>query len=98
MTSQPDEITAGEVIAGFSGTLPKVRQRPLYGMALFIVAVAMVLLPLIYLGIIAATAWAVVWHLKNDAGMIVGNGRSMLATLIIYLTPALIGGVLVLFM
>src|SRR5437868_9929789 len=96
---EPPAIPATDVLVeetlqtAFSGKLQAKRHSPLYAFGLAIVAVAMVLLPLIYIGLIGGTAWAVVWHLQNDTKMIVGSGRVAAFMFCCYLAPALIGGV-----
>jgi len=94
----PDVLSAEQVLACFRGKLPAQGQSPLYVIGLAFVAIGMILLPLVYLALIALVAWAVVLHLQNDTGMLAGHGRVGLLTLVAYLTPAVVGGVLVLFM
>ena len=68
-------------------------------MGLAIVAFAMVLLPLIYMALIALTALAVLFHLTHDTWIFNGaSGRGMIILLILYLGPAVAGGILVFFM
>jgi len=100
--------TVSEVVAGqhnvspleaFRGTIERTKTGPLYKAGLAVVAFAMVLLPLIYLALIALTAWGVVLHLKNDTSIVEGaSGRAGLLRLILYLGPAVAGGILVFFM
>jgi len=72
---------------------------PLYSAGLAVVAFAMVLLPLIYMALIALTAWGVLWHLKNDTWIFSsGSGRGGFVRLILYLGPAVAGGILAFFM
>ena len=83
----------------FSGAITRTKTGPLYKVALAIVAFAMVLLPLIYFTLIAFAAWAVVFHLKSDTWIFEGaSGRGSLIRLILYLGPAVAGGILVFFM
>ena len=45
-----------------------------YQVALGVVAVVMMLLPLVYLALIAGIAWAVQWHLRNNFDMVTASG------------------------
>lgn len=66
---------AGEVLAGFSGSIAPVSLSPLYRAGIAVVALGMVLLPLLYLAMLAAAvagAWlyaANVWPLLRGAGL-----------------------------
>jgi Zn-dependent protease with chaperone function len=83
----------------FSGPIARTKTGLLYKAGLGIVAFAMVLLPLIYITLIAFTAWAVFFHLTNNLWIFGGeSGRGGLFRLILYLGPAVAGGILVFFM
>jgi Zn-dependent protease with chaperone function len=83
----------------FTGTITRTRTGPLYSAGLAIVAFAMVLLPALYLALIALTAWGVFWHLANDTWIFSGgSGRGGFVRLILYLGPAVAGSILVFFM
>ncbi len=87
------------LLAAFTGTIVQTKTTPLYRVGLAVVAFAMVLLPLIYLALIALTAWLVVLHLKNDTWILSSaHGRSGLMQLVAYLGPAVAGTILVFFM
>src|SRR5947209_5204269 len=68
--STPSEVNAANQtvspLEAFSGGIARTKTGLLYKAALAIVAFAMVLLPLIYLALIALTVWAVLFHLKNN--------------------------------
>jgi Zn-dependent protease with chaperone function len=66
-----------------------------YRLALGAVAVAMVLLPLVYLGLVAATAYATWWHAVNDVTWLAGKGSAR-GRLFAYATP-LVGGLVAVF-
>ena len=83
----------------FSGPITPTETGVLYKAGLAIVAFTMVLLPVIYMALIALTAWLVVLHLRNDIWIFEGgSGRQGLLRLILYLGPAVVGGILVFFM
>jgi len=81
----------------FAGQISRTKIRPLYSIGLAIVAFAMVLLPLMYIALIAMTAWLVLWHLKNNTWIFSGSGGAVVR-IIAYLGPAIAGGILVFFM
>jgi Zn-dependent protease with chaperone function len=86
-------------LEGFEGEIARTKTGPLYTVGLAIVAFAMVLLPLLYLAVIAFTAWAILFHLTHDTWILEGaSGRGALFNLILYLGPAVAGGILVVFM
>jgi len=84
-------------VEAFTGTIRPTKTGPLYSAGLGLVAFAMVLLPLIYLALIALTAWLVLWHLKNDAWILGSHGGGFMK-LVVYLGPAVAGGILIFFM
>ncbi len=101
--------TAGEVRGGgltaeesalleqLSGDVSRVYKSPLYGLGLLVVAIAMVLLPLIYVGLIAGIGWLVYLHAVHDVG-ILGIGGGARSRLVVYVAPLIIGPVVILFM
>jgi len=102
MSALPEAVAAKATVSpleAFSGAIDRTKTGPLYGTGLGIIAFAMVLLPLIYLTLIAFTAWAVLWHLRNDTWIFDGaSGHGGLLRLIVYLGPAVAGAILVFFM
>jgi Zn-dependent protease with chaperone function len=90
-------IKRNSPLEAFTGSISRTKIRPLYSVGLAIVAFAMVLLPLIYIALIAMTAWLVLWHLKTNTWLFLGSGGVVLR-LIAYFGPAITGGILVFFM
>ena len=80
----------------FSGTIAPTRISPTYRIALVVVAITMLLLPVIYLALIALVGVAVWWHLTADTWMLRGSGVQWRA--LVYLTPLVVGVVLLFFM
>jgi len=78
-----------------SGTIVPTRPSLTYRLGLLVVAVAMLLLPVIYLALVAGTAGVVWWHLTANAWMLEHANQWRL---IGYLAPVIIGTVLVFFM
>jgi Zn-dependent protease with chaperone function len=83
----------------FQGRIEPTRVSPLYQAGLGVVALAMVLLPLLYLALIAAMGWLVWWHLKHDGEVFEHvRGRGYLLAALLYFGPAVAGGIFVLFL
>jgi len=74
-----------------------VRAAPGYRVALFLVTIGMLLLPCVYIALVAAVGWLVLWWASH--GLVVFTGHRVgLWTFVIYFAPLAIGGLLVLFM
>lgn len=84
------------VLESFEGTFERPSLSPLYRLGLLGSAVVMLLLPVLYVALILGVVWLVAWHLDANVGMLLGN--SSIYVLLLYLTPAVAGGVTVLFM
>ena len=83
----------------FAGHIEPTRVPLVYQVGLGIVAMAMVLLPLIYIALIVAMGWVVRWHLMNDAEIFNHvRGRGVVLALVVYLGPAIAGAIFVLFL
>lgn len=89
--------TPVEILAAFRGEIRPVRPTLLYRFWISIVAAVMLLLPLIYLGLIAAVSFAVYLHLTRNAA-IFQHVRNVKAALLLYLGPLLAGVTVVGFM
>ena len=99
--------TAGEISSGadlgvpilqaFQGDLPRVPVSPLYNLGLTLVAFAMLLLPLIYLGLITGVVYLLYCHATENIELLqrLSSGR---VALFAYLAPMAVGSLLVLFM
>lgn len=84
-------------LTAFAGEIETVKVSQLYRLGLFIVALAMILLPLVYVALIFGAGYGVYYHAVNDTAILSGSG-SGIWRLLIYLTPIVVGGILVLFM
>ncbi|MFM8931173.1 MAG: M48 family metalloprotease, partial [Gemmataceae bacterium] len=77
-----------------------------YRLAVLAVSVLMILLPLIYLALIAAVAYGVWYHAVNHTSIFTSGtttsaanrGKEIAGRFMLYLTPILAGGILILFM
>ncbi|MHC4066128.1 MAG: M48 family metallopeptidase, partial [Planctomycetota bacterium] len=70
---------------------------PLYLLGLLVVATAMVLLPLIYLGLIAGVGYGIYYHATENITIVEGAG-GIRGRLLVYIAPLVIGPVALLFM
>jgi Zn-dependent protease with chaperone function len=82
-------------IAAFTGTIAPSRVTVMYQIGLALVALAMLLLSVIYVGLIVCVGYGVYWHLRNDAFLLHPAGASIVAWMF-YFGPA-IGGVVLIF-
>ena len=88
--------TAADLPVAFSGTIPPTRISPTYRLGLVVVAVAMLLLPVLYLALIAAAGTGVWWHATANTWIL--DGESKQWRLLAYAAPLVAGVVLLFFM
>src|SRR5205807_8737973 len=98
-----DKPSAAELLAAFGGPVPKNRVSVFYQVGLMLVTVMMVLLPVVYLLLIAAAGFGVYWYATHFASLLrpsssFHSGRIYVGRLVLYVTPILSGVVLLLFM
>jgi len=87
--------------APFERPIEPVRVSPLYRLGLACVAIAMMLLPLIYLALVVAVGWGLFWHATENVTVFqaTGSGRGALRVAFFsYVVPLVIGSILLLFM
>jgi hypothetical protein len=97
----PDRIPVGELLGAFSGTIQRPRVSVFYQLGMVLVPAMMVLMPLIYLAMIAAAAWGTYWYARHCTFLLRwhgGIGRLYLVQMALYIAPLFTGAVLVLFM
>jgi len=83
----------------FKGDIKPVRKSIMYRVGILLVTLVMVILPLVYVGLIGLTGYAVYYHAVNHTEMLqYGRGRGKIAVFLAYLAPLVIGGILWLFM
>lgn len=91
--------TATELALAFDGVLERSHTPIGYRIGVLLVACVMVLLPIVYLAMIAATAWGVAWYARSAVGMFEHvRGRAIIFVFIIYAAPIIAGGLVVIFM
>lgn len=92
-----DGLSAAVLRAALSGQIEPVPVTWTYRQGLFLVALATVLLPVLYLGVVALAGWAVYLHVVHD-GWILTSGRFGLWRAIGFFGPIVAGGVVVFFL
>jgi Zn-dependent protease with chaperone function len=81
----------------FEGRIDPVPVGPLYGFGIFVVALVMLLLPLLYVALVALTGYALYFHAVTSYAVF-GKTHSVYAMLVVYVGPLLAGIILLLFM
>jgi len=97
MAAEPDY----SILSGFQGQIVRPKTSIFYHVGLLLVAGTMLLLPLVYVAMVGAVAYAVYFHAFHNWGPIMGFGSSgsgLIFKLLIYFAPLLAGIVVVFFM
>ena len=93
------KLTANAILAGIQGEFPSTQVSLMYRLGIFISAVIMILLPLVYMGLICLVCQLVYYHAVNDITMLEGaRGRGAVYVLGAYVAPMIVGAILVFFM
>jgi hypothetical protein len=85
------------VLYTITGRIAPSTLSPAYRLGLFFTAVAMLVLPVIYIGLIVAVGYAVWWHLFADAWLLSGPNDALWRA-VGYFGPAIAGLILMFFM
>lgn len=93
-------LTVSEVVRSISGPIRRVRPSVPYMIGLAVSSITMVLLPLLYLGIIALVAWGTILYARHALVMFdgIGHYRVLLLKGIAYGAPIVAGAIVVLVM
>jgi hypothetical protein len=91
------------ILSAFEQPVARPRPSLLYQLSLVLVTFAMVLLPLIYLGLVGAAGYGVYYHAVHHWRPImdfggVGSGRIIILKFVLYVIPLFAGAVIVFFM
>lgn len=92
-----EPISEAELKSAFSGSIKAVHVGIMYQLGLFFVMVAMMLLPVLYIILIALAGYGLFYHIVNMPGIISGWYFGPLG-IIAYIGPIIVGGLLILFM
>jgi len=85
------------ILQSMARSIEPVRATPLYSAGLVLVAIAMLVLPLIYLALIALVAYATWWHATGNS--MASSGRDVSRwSMFLYLTPLLVGILFIIFL
>lgn len=97
--SNPNEFMR-EVLASFEGEFPRVRPTLGYRLAALFVAAVMIVLPLLYVALIALSGYGLYWHATSNITILthVRGANAGKFAAFLYLGPLVIGGILILFM
>lgn len=92
-------LTLKRLRAGFVGPIDPVRTPLTYHLGILVATGMMLLVPLIYLTLIAAFGYSVYYHAVNHTGILTAaRGRGAVVAALIYAAPLVIGPILLLFM
>ncbi|NOX57259.1 MAG: M48 family metalloprotease [Planctomycetes bacterium] len=93
---------AHPALDGFRGRIKRIWKSPFYVLALAVVALFMVLLPVLYVAMIAGAGYATYFHATSDWTGLLQTGRAgrvmIYKMIFIYIMPLVVGCVLVVFM
>lgn len=97
----PDQANVVGIARHFNGQVGSIGVSVGYQAGLVIVAIAMVMLPVIYLGLIAATGLGVYWHAVEHIEILTnyrGGLWALFGRTLLYAGPLIAGAILILFM
>ena len=93
--------SAADLVAAFGGPVANTPVSFFYQLGLVLVSVLMIVLPLVYLAMIAAAGYGVYLYATHFTFLVTsieGGGRLYVVKLLAYITPLFVGAVLVFFM
>jgi len=92
-------LTSQELLAAFREPFPRESPRLVYRFGILLAALTMIVLPLIYLSLIASVAFGVYYHAVNHTALLeMGHGRARIFVVLIYAAPLIAGPIAVFFM
>lgn len=92
-------LTVEELGRSIEGPIQSVRTPITYRVALLLSTAVMLLIPVVYLLLIGATAFAVYYHATHHAGILTAlTGRAAVLAAMVYAAPIVVGPILVFFM
>jgi Zn-dependent protease with chaperone function len=94
---------AAALFAGLDEPCERPRVSLLYLFGLLIVALAMILLPVVYVGLIGCVGYGVYYYAVHNIGILHSGaqyvrGRGVILALLLYAAPMVVGGILLFFM
>lgn len=100
-TAQAEAISITKLLSGFGGDVRGQRVSLFYQMGLMLVAGAILLLPLLYVGIVAAGGYGVYWWATRFVFLLKGPNYGIYFAVLkffVYVTPLIIGTIVVFFL
>ncbi|HEY3242076.1 MAG TPA: M48 family metallopeptidase [Phycisphaerae bacterium] len=98
----PRSAGAERLFESLDGPIARPRVSIVYLFGLLVVALAMILLPIIYLALIGAAGYALYLHARYDLGILSAtmhlHGRTAIVPFLVYLAPLIAGAILLFFM
>lgn len=91
----PARLSLETLDSAFEGPIQRPWTSPFYLLATFVVALAMVLLPAIYVGLIGLVGYGVYYHATQDLWILAGSGGAK-GRFFVYVAP-IIGGITAMF-
>lgn len=97
--SKPGKNVREQVNKSFSGSIEPVRKTMLYRVGVLMAACFVVVLPVLYVALIAFAGWGVYWHATENVEIAsMGRGRARILAVMAYAAPIIAGSISVLFM
>ena len=92
-------LTTERMLAAFQGPIEPVKTTRLYRVGILLSLATMLLLPLVYLGLIAGASYLVYYHGVNHTVIFAeARGRNAFYAFLLYLAPLVAGPIIILFM
>jgi Zn-dependent protease with chaperone function len=101
IATHSETISAADLSTAFGSSVPHPKVPMLYQLAMVLVTVFMVLLPIIYVAIVLATAWGVYWYAVHAKFLLThfqGGLYVIIVEMLLYFGPIFGGSVAVFFM
>ena len=95
-TESSKPLKLADIDKAFTGTIPKVDLPATYKSGVIAVGITMVLLPLIYIGLIAMLGYGVLSHVVANTGWMQSLGYKF--GVVAYITPIIVGVTIIVFM
>jgi Zn-dependent protease with chaperone function len=95
-TESSKPLKLADIDKAFAGTIPKVDLPATYKAGVMAVGITMVLLPLIYIGLIAMLGYGVLSHVVANTGWMQSLGYKF--GVVAYITPIIVGATVIVFM
>ena len=92
-------LTQQQILAAFKSDIEPVRVSLAYRLVTALVSVVMLLLPLVYISIIAGVGFGVYYHAVHSVGILTAiRGRGAILMFLVYVSPIVVGAIAIVFM